>query len=431
MRIAINARLLCDPRLRGFNRYTINLLAELSSRPEVKLLLYSDREVHSEHLARLSQGTYELIQSASMRYVVWEQCWLPNRLRIDRADIYHSPVNLGIPAWAPCPTVLTVHDAIDQVFYRPRQPFFARVKPSTLWSSILQSSARASADIIITVSHHAKGDLVKHLRIPEDKIRVIYEAADPKFFNGETSRNAGFTKKRPYFLYVGGWEGRKNIPFLVKAFALAAIEEFDLLLVGGSDLEREEIRELSGNLKVLDRIRLVGWIADSELPGLYTKAHCFVYPSRYEGFGLQLCEAMAKGCPVLSSSGGSLPEILGIGGELFDPSDLEELAMLLRRLAKDEAFRVELATRARERSQQFSWSVAATETIVAYNEAIALHRVRREAKAMHRKIADYSATDWVRSFGLKLTGFAVAVLTRSRNLAGSIEHDKSVRGNRD
>ena len=107
-------------------------------------------------------------------------------------------------------------------------------------------------------------------------------------------------------------------------------------------------------------------VADEELPALYAGALCFVYPSLYEGFGLQLCEAMAVGCPCLASRATSLPEVLGDGGGLFDPNSTADLAGLLRRVASDPAFRADLSRRGRCRSGDFSWTRTAEQTVEVY-----------------------------------------------------------------
>ena len=128
---------------------------------------------------------------------------------------------------------------------------------------------------------------------------------------------------------------------------------------------------LAQSLGVADRLRLLGWITDEELPALYAEALCFVYPSVYEGFGLQLCEAMAVGCPTLASNATSLPEVLGDGGATFDPNDPVTLASLLRRVADEPAYRAELADRAKRRSASFSWRTAAESTAAVYRRVIA------------------------------------------------------------
>ena len=115
-----------------------------------------------------------------------------------------------------------------------------------------------------------------------------------------------------------------------------------------------------------ERVRLLDWIDDEDLPALYAEALTFAYPSEYEGFGLQLCEAMAVGCPVLAARASCLPEILGDGGETFSLDGVAELAAQIRRLAEDPTYRASLSARAVARSLAFSWRRTAEQTVAVY-----------------------------------------------------------------
>jgi glycosyltransferase involved in cell wall biosynthesis len=234
--------------------------------------------------------------------------------------------------------------------------------------------ARTRAERIITVSHFAKRDLIERLGISPAKMRVTYEAAEAPF-SAEVALDVrhdvrrAYGLKGPFVFYVGGWEERKNVGFLIKAFAEAALEGVELVLGGAGPSGAEaQLRACVSQHAVEGRVRFVSPIRDEDLPALYAEALCFVYPSNYEGFGLQLCEAMASGCPTLAMRATSLPEILGEGGETFGPESSEELRTLLRRVFKDPQFRAELVTRARARSKAFAWRRTALETLSVYQE---------------------------------------------------------------
>jgi glycosyltransferase involved in cell wall biosynthesis len=174
--------------------------------------------------------------------------------------------------------------------------------------------------------------------------------------------------KGRYVLYVGGFERRKNVPFLVEAFLAADLDGVKLVLAGNapsptSDLQKQVIA--AG-----DRVIFTGFVADPNLAALYRRALVFVYPSLYEGFGLQLCEAMSFGCPVLASSATSLPEVLGTGGETFSPLEIAGLRALLRRVANDSEFRAQLVTRAERRATDFSWQRTAQLTYDVYRSSL-------------------------------------------------------------
>ncbi len=155
MRIGINARLLRDPTMRGWNRYTVNLVAELSRRG-VELLLYCDQPLHASHLARFEPDSYRVVQAPPMRYVIWEQVWLPRQCARDRIDVLHSPYNYSLPWSSSCPRVLTLHDAIDAVYYRPQTRWTDKLSPRNLKWRLHNWAATARANRIITVSNHAR-----------------------------------------------------------------------------------------------------------------------------------------------------------------------------------------------------------------------------------------------------------------------------------
>ena len=384
MRVAFNARGLSDATLRGWTRYTVNLLAELS-RQGIELYLYTDKRLHEDHLSRLMPETYRVVQSPPMRYVKWEQVWLPRQCAADEVDILHTPINFGLPWRSPCLRVMTLHDAIDIVYYRARMRWWKKLAPDNIKTYLYHRMAAANADRIITVSNHAKTDLVSRLGLAAEKIDVIYEAAEARFSESiaqQTFKEIRMQYQLPcnYILYVGGWETRKNIPFLLKSFAAANLPEVSLVLAGGKDPQMQELTELSRSLSIGTRVRLLKWVHECDLPALYAGALCFVYPSEYEGFGLQLCEAMAAGCPTLAARATSLPEVLGAGGETFRLDSSDELIGFLRRLSQDDRYRSDLSRRARLRSADYSWASTASHTIGVYESALA-HREAHQRRA--------------------------------------------------
>ena len=210
LRVAVNARLLHNPSLRGWDRYTVNLLRELPALG-VELFLYSDRPLHESHLGRLPTGSFQVRVAPPMRYLLWEQRWLPRQCERDRVDLLHCPFNFGLPWFSPCPRVLTLHDAIDQVYYARRQSWMDTLRPAALQSRFYHWNARHRAEHIITVSEHAKRDLVRHLGLPPERVSVIYEAADPQFHEPIPQATRERVRQehglgRPYVFYIGGWD---------------------------------------------------------------------------------------------------------------------------------------------------------------------------------------------------------------------------------
>jgi hypothetical protein len=272
--------------------------------------------------------------------------------------------------FSPCPGVLTLHDAIDHAYYAQRSRALIRFSPSATRSRLSLWVARTAAQHIITVSEHSKSDLIRCFSILPSRITVIHEAADPIFTEPASSGERegvrlDYGLPSAYIMYVGGWERRKNVPFLIRAFSEAQLSHVELVLVGGSPDQCAAMREVAISLGVSDRIKLIGRVSDTALRALYAEALCFVYPSEYEGFGLQLCEAMAVGCPVLAARATSFPEILGDGGVCFNLHD-RELVDQLRKIATDADYRTILSEKARSRGEHFSWRKTVADTVSVY-----------------------------------------------------------------
>ena len=378
LKIGLNARLLADGSMRGWNRYAVNLVAALARSGEAEILLLTDAPVAAEHRAVFEQHDIRHrireITSGPMPYPKWQEWWLPRVARSQRLDLLHTPFHFGLPWFAPCPTVATLHDAIDVLHKRP---WGQRIQLKSLLSRFYLWEARHRATGIITVSRFSATDLAGKLHIPKSKIAVIAEAADPLFHqpmetNGQRKVLRSYAVgSAPYVFYVGGLEERKNMPLAVQALAkIKNLTFMELVLAGGSRADIENLKELVKSLGLADRVRFLGRVPDADLPALYSGALALVYPSRWEGFGLQLVEAMATGCPVLASSAASLPEVLGNGGELFSPDDPDELAALFMKLQTDEAWRQTMAEKSRKRGSEFSWEQTAQETLRLYRSLI-------------------------------------------------------------
>jgi glycosyltransferase involved in cell wall biosynthesis len=364
MRVGFNARSLAATHMRGWTRYTVKLLRHLPSFG-VELVLFSDQQLNPEHLAQLEPGSFRVILSPQMPYLAWEQGWLPLASARERVALLHAPANYGLPFLPTCPRLLTLHDAIDVAF----EPSNA---PQTLREQLVRASfwaARKGASRVITVSEHAKADLSKHWAIPEAKISVIYEASDLH------ERTVSLVEEQRLFdelgisgkfvLYAGGFERRKNVEFLVQAFRSAALSGVSLVLVGSKP---PALLRVANAPSEVGAIYTTGFVSDATLTALYRRAEVFVYPSLYEGFGLQLCEAMSFGCPTLAAEATSLPEVLGTGGETFPLSNVNVLVSQLRRIAQSPSYRATLSDRATRRAKDFSWRQTAQATFEVYRE---------------------------------------------------------------
>ena len=306
-----------------------------------------------------------------MNYLRWEQAWLPRQCAEDEIKVFHSPIHYGLPIMTRAKCVLTLHDAIDEVYYAPklREKSWNQIR-----SGMMCAASRRRADHIITVSHYSKRELVRHFKFQPDSVTAIYEAADSRFRKNPPPEErvrvrAKYGLPRRFVFYVGSLEPRKNLVFLLNGLAASESPSLSVVIGGrGNKAEIDALRAAARDLKIQDQVFLIGRVDDDDLPAIYSEAEAFTYPSEYEGFGLQMCEAMSAGCPVFASNASCLPEILADGGETFPLSHVEPLAALLRRNHMETDYRESMKIKAEKRSRFFSWEKAALETCSLYEQ---------------------------------------------------------------
>lgn len=210
-----------------------------------------------------------------------------------------------------------------------------------------------NSDHIITISQSVKNDILKHFKFPKNKITVAYPGSD---FLGLSPRK--FRKKsKPYFLYIGALKRSKNVPTVLKAFFRyrQTFPDTELIIAGGDYWRDPDIDRTLKNVSDTSRIRFLGHVPDSTLPDLYVNAIALLSPSFWEGFGLQIVEAMSLGVPVIVSNRGSLPEITDGVGMIVDPLDFEAMAHEMVHLTDSPAYRRTLSDRSLKRAQLFTW----------------------------------------------------------------------------
>lgn len=312
--------------------------------------------------------------------VVWEQFTAPAAAHRAGLDLLHVPY-FAPPFFSRVPTVITIHDVIPLLL-----PAYRPVGKVRAYMSLVARAARRST-MVITVSQHAKQEIMQTLHIPAERIRVIYQAAgdeyrpisDPTVLESVRARY-GLGKR--YIFYLGGLDERKNVPQLVRAFACLQAKlndpDLQLFISGNPDKQKGALfpdpRPIAAELGVQEKV-LYRFVEEEDKPAVYNAASLFVYPSRYEGFGLPPLEAMACGTPVVCSNRTSLPEVVGDAALTVDPEDTQALADAMQRVLSDDMLRAELREKSLQRSQHFSWRKTAQETLGVYEEA--LRRSRR------------------------------------------------------
>lgn len=321
-----------------------------------------DRYAH-EISRRLNVQKRFIKPSRPLGYVgghLWEQFVLPRLIR--EGEILWSPANAGV--WSVANQVVTIHDA--SVFDHPEwfRPTFAA------WTRLSWKILAKRAKAIITVSEFSKKRLQHFLKIPDEKIHSVYNGVGEPFELQSEKQIHQVKEKhgisKPYFLFVGTLEPRKNLKALLQAWEMTGLNKYELFMAGAESAGR--VFNVTNHGRSIRRVANMayGYIPDEDLPALYSGAAAFVFPSLYEGFGLPILEAMACGTPVIASDIEAFREIYGDAAMLVNPREPKEIAHALQFIIEDKFIRENLRQRGLEKAAQLSWDESArrTQTVI-------------------------------------------------------------------
>ncbi|WP_169977344.1 glycosyltransferase family 4 protein [Tautonia rosea] len=378
MRIGVDGG--CLSNRRGFGRFSRSLLAALGRVADGReFVVFVDRpsldhvEVPEgfETVAVPVREAPSLAASAEGRRRVADLLAFSRAAAGAKLDAMVFPSSYSFfPVWNVGRVIVTIFDALpliypDLVFPNRRGRLFWTVK---------ERVAVHSADRILTTSEVSRRDLMRHYRLTGDRVGLIEAAPDPIFrplpsgpASDEAIRRYGLRPGERFLLYVGGLSPHKNLVRLLQAFARSAPSEVRLAIVGDfGDVFLTHAPELQAEVERLGmshQIVFTGFVPDVDLVHLYGRAEALVQPSMLEGFGLPPVEAMACGTPVLASTAGSLPEVVGEAGLFFEPTDLDAMTRAIAALLGDRDTRSRLADVALHRSARFTWDAAARQLL--------------------------------------------------------------------
>lgn len=389
---------------RGFGRFARELISALVDRTSGhEYVFLADRQTaeraqlpsgHRIAVGKTSVAAAEAAAADGRRSIgdMWAMRQLVQREALDL--VFFPAVYSYFPVGGRFPVLVTFHDVIAEtlphlIFHNRRSRFF--------WNLKCRHAARRSARVI-TVSHASKRGLMDAFNLPDERLRVITEGPSEVFrtFRPDPTAEAqarqkhGIGVNERFLLYVGGISPHKNLGALIEAFALLAKEPsargLRLVLVGDfrGDVFRTCHADLIAQAKakgVESRVHFPGFVPDGDLAHLFHAAEAFVFPSYLEGFGLPAVEAMACGAAVAASDRGSLPEVVGDAGLLFDPHDAAGLAGVLRRVLDDANLRRDMRAKSLLRAPQFTWEKSADQLLAVFDEFSAepKHRLKTGA----------------------------------------------------
>jgi glycosyltransferase involved in cell wall biosynthesis len=357
----------------GIGRYVFELLKEILKldKENQYIVFYNVNNVDAADLKILKTHTnVTLVCTTSRHYSISEQFFFLRLLNRYKLDLVHFP-NFNVPVFYKRPFVVTIHDMVHHKL--------GGHKKSTLiffygYKYVINKAAQ-QARRIITVTEAAKKDIVNMLGVPAEKVEVIYEAPFLQASNPELIEKVKqqFLLRRPYFLFVGTLERKKNVPALTKGFDVFLDKykmDMDLVIAGKQDKHYPQVKFQAMDIKHADRLVFTDFVEDKVLSALYQGAYAFATASTNEGFGLPGVEAMRMGLPVLAANDDVLNEVYDNGAIYFDAFNPEDIADKMALLAQDLQFYKQVQERGMARAQMFDWELTARKTLDLYNSVV-------------------------------------------------------------
>ena len=359
LRIGVNALYLIPGGVGGTEIYLRGLLAALAEIDPVNhYIVFTNRET-DPHLVP-AQGNFQTAPQpvrAGIRAarILWEQFVLPGEARRAKLDVLFN-AGFTAPLVCPCPQVTVFHD-----LQHKRHPEFFRWFDLPFWRFFLYWSARVSRGLLADSAVTA-ADLNRYYRIPPEKMRVVPLGVEPAFF--EIGRRR---RPEPFLLTASTLHRHKNLDSLLHAFAEfhRRHPEFRLVISGLHGFHTAPVHALRDSLGLDGAVEFPGWLPRDQLYDLFARAWAFIYPTRFEGFGLPLVEAMAAGVPTACSAIEPLSSIAGDAAVTFDPADPASIESAMLRVTEDQALRDKLERAGPLRAADFSWTATARKTLAA------------------------------------------------------------------
>jgi glycosyltransferase involved in cell wall biosynthesis len=376
LHIAIDARRIRDFGIGTYIRSLVHALGGVDRENHYSLVTHPSD-------ARLLAGLPENFRSAVYSrddHSVLDQLTFPMYLRRLAPDLVHIPLN-RVPLLMIKPYVVTIHDMANLFYEEEATPFRMQLRRFRFRRGLVR------ANRVIAVSDATRRDVENVLNVSPARIRRVYNAPDPGFHVEGAASDSGQQKRimeryqinYPFLLYAGNIRRHKNVPRLVEAFAVVrdqlqshpVYKDLRLVIIGDTISQYPAVRQTVIKSRVEPVVRFLGFVPFETLRCFYEMAAAFVFPSRYEGFGLPPLEAMACGAPVVASNVSSLPEVVGDAAILVNPENVFDIARGIREVLLDQKLRAELIRRGREQASRFSWERTARQVLDIYLEAAA------------------------------------------------------------
>lgn len=371
IKVGVDARLLSRP-LTGIGRYTRELCQALSQRTDVDLILYSPSPLRHY----FDKETQLTIKNSQWHNGIAKQCWfetvLPSWAKQDGVDVFWGPAHRLPRKLSPTiARVVTIHDLVWKFASETMQ------LSTRLLEKYFMPFAIQNADKIIADCHTSATVIKQEFSQQAHKVTVIFPGVRPLSPTVLPSIQLETQLTRPFFLFIGTMEPRKNLSRLLTAYSMLPQLTKDaamLVIAGGEGWGNFDIEKKIVQLNLIHHVKILGYVDEQTLAWLYSNALFLAFPSLYEGFGLPLIEAMSYGLPVLTSTTSCMPEITQTAGLLIDPFDEQAICTGLHQLIHDKPFRQHLASSAQKIVEPYDWDTSAERLVDEFHQAIHLRR---------------------------------------------------------
>jgi glycosyltransferase involved in cell wall biosynthesis len=373
LRVALNAQLLSfadNYRSGGISRVIYHLLAELGRESRGhRFDVFVPTPPTNGHWGSVTfhASGHKTVRPAIR--IAWEQTILPRELNKLRPELLHGTA-YALPVGWRGPGVVTIYDLSFLRFPR------AFNTANRIYLAATTRAAARRARRVLTISEHARRDIVRLLSVPEERVEVTYPAAEESYRPRPAQEVEAFRVARglpeAFVFALGTLEPRKNLVGLLHAYARLNPQPKrpPLYIAGGSGWRFGPIFDTVRQLNLVDDVHFLGFVPEDELPLWYNAARLFAFPSLYEGFGLPVLEAMACGTPVITSTAASLPEVGGKAAVLVPPNDTDRIAHEMERVLDDSQLRTEMRAAGRIQASRFNWRSMTDKTVAAYARAL-------------------------------------------------------------
>jgi glycosyltransferase involved in cell wall biosynthesis len=350
----------------GIGRYTKKLLQHLPTIDKSNEYFILHRDESAIGVYQKFPNVKELARPAPSK-LFWDQIVIPHWAKQLSLDLIFNP-KISAPLRTPCKTVIMMHGAD---WFEVPQSYSL---PDRIYHKLAARLYSSKADAIILASHDAADKFEQHVAAARGKTVAVHHGVDGEFYRIEDDHGLSAVRDRyqlpeRFILYLGQIYPMKNVSGIVAAYAQLRGKIPHKLVIAGAPGHRAE-RELASIARygLEDDVVLVGRVPDEDLPPIYSLADVFVFPSLYEGFGIPLLEAMACGCPVVTSTAGSCPEVVGDAAVIVDPGNVEAIAAAVDDLLNNPSLAQTMIAKGRERARAFTWEQCARDTIAVFEQ---------------------------------------------------------------